>query len=102
MNKRAYLPRVVQVRVLYDRVVYLQFDDGLSGEIELEPALWGLPFQELARDDIAFGDIFIDGETIAWGNGADLASEFLYDSLATKLGRKPLYDDWPAGQLLTT
>jgi hypothetical protein len=81
MAEGDYLPSVTAVRVVRDRVVHLTFDDGLEGEVDLGPHLWGPVFEELARDDAAFGKIFIDDDTIAWENGADMAPETLYDDV---------------------
>jgi hypothetical protein len=71
---------VVEVRPLEGYRVFLRFDDGVQGEIDLEPLLSPFdgvfaPLRELAR----FREVFVDdGGTIAWPNGADLAPELLY------------------------
>ena len=71
---------VVEVRPLEGYRVFLRFDDGVQGEIDLEPLLSPFdgvfaPLRELAR----FREVFVDdGGTIAWPNGADLAPEILY------------------------
>ena len=71
---------VVEVRPLDSYRVYLRFDDGVQGEIDLEPLL--SPFDgvfEPLKDLGRFREVFVDnGGTIAWPNGADLAPEVLY------------------------
>jgi hypothetical protein len=55
-------------------------DDGVQGELDLEPLLD--PFDgvfEPLRDQARFREVFVDsGGTIAWPNGADIAPETLY------------------------
>ena len=71
---------VVEVRPLEGYRVFLKFDDGLQGEVDLQPLLD--PFDgvfEPLRDHTRFREVFIDsGGTIAWPNGADIAPETLY------------------------
>jgi len=71
---------VVEVRPLEGYRVFLRFDDGVQGEIDLEPLL--SPFDGVfapLREPARFREVFVDdGGTIAWRNGADLAPEILY------------------------
>ena len=71
---------VVEVRPLERYRVFLKFDDGVQGEIDLEPLL--SPFDGVfapLTDPNRFREVFIDsGGTIAWPNGADIAPEVLY------------------------
>ena len=82
------LKDVVEVRPLEGYRVFLRFDDGVQGEIDLEPLLSPFdgvfaPLRDLAR----FREVFVDdGGTIAWPNGADLAPEILY----SKVSGRPL------------
>ena len=84
------LKDVVEVRPLEGYRVFLRFDDGVQGEIDLEPLLSPFdgvfaPLRDLAR----FREVFVDdGGTIAWPNGADLAPEILY----SKVSGRPLAD----------
>ena len=79
---------VVEVRPLEGYRVFLRFDDGVQGEIDLEPLLSPFdgvfaPLRSLAR----FREVFVDdGGTIAWPNGVDLAPEILY----SKVSGRPL------------
>ncbi|MBF0098586.1 MAG: DUF2442 domain-containing protein [Magnetococcales bacterium] len=65
-----------------DYRLWLRFDNGISGQVELESELWGEMFAPL-RDQGAFSDVRVDSElgTIAWANGADMAPEFLFERL---------------------
>jgi hypothetical protein len=75
------LPDVTSVRVLRNRVVYLCFDDGVEGEIDLAPTLRGPIFEEIARDDEAFAEVGVEDGTIRWPSGADLAPEVLHEDI---------------------
>ncbi len=58
--------------------IWIEFDDGTSGVVDLEHSLDGPIFQPL-KDESFFSKVAIDPEleTIAWPNGADLAPEFV-------------------------
>lgn len=70
------LPHVVHVRHLGDHRLRLRFNDGVEGTIDLGDALSG-PMLEPLRDPAVFAQVRIDGQTIAWPNGADCAPESL-------------------------
>ena len=80
------IPHVIDARHAGGYRVWLRFDDGLSGEIDLEKELWGPVFEPL-RDVAEFAKLRADPEadTIVWPNGADFAPEFLYDELKAAL-----------------
>jgi hypothetical protein len=58
--------------------VWLAFNDGTSGEVDLSARLRGPVFEAL-KDLKLFSQVKFDPEmdTIVWPNGADLAPEFL-------------------------
>jgi hypothetical protein len=62
--------------------VWLCFDDGSSGEVDLSASLTGSMFAPLT-DKRVFSRFRLDEElgTIVWENGADLAPEYLRDLL---------------------
>ena len=73
---------VLEARYVDGYVVWLRFRDGTSGQIDLEPELWGEVFEPL-RDPAVFRQFTIDPgfHTLVWPNGADLAPEFLHDNI---------------------
>lgn len=71
------LVRVTAVRHVRDHVLWLEFSDGLSGEVDLAGRLAGPVFAPL-REASAFARVRLGAETIEWPNGADWAPESLH------------------------
>ena len=76
------IPRVVDFKLEGGYRIWLKFSDGVSGQIDIEPDLWGEMFEPL-RDQQLFESLKLDQElgTLVWPNGADLAPEYLYQKL---------------------
>lgn len=72
--------RVKAVSVKAERTVELTFADGSTRIVDLAPYLWGPVFDDIARRDEDFRQVFVDDRlgTIAWPNGADLDPDVLY------------------------
>jgi hypothetical protein len=75
---------VVGVRHLHDYVLWLRFEDGAEGEVDLRGELWGEMFEPLLDVEL-FRRVSVnrDTGTIEWPNGADFAPEFLAERLGT-------------------
>ena len=58
--------------------IYLEFDNGVSGIVDLKDSLDGEIFEPLKEQSL-FKSFLLDTWTIGWSNGADFAPEFLYD-----------------------
>ncbi len=73
---------VIKAKYLDHYRLWLAFDNGVSGEIDLESELWGAIFEPL-KDKKLFAKVSINPEigTITWPNGADLAPEFLLEHI---------------------
>lgn len=58
--------------------LWLVFDDGTAGEVDLDGVLTG-PVFDVLKDVNMFKKVAVDPEleTVVWPNGADLAPEFL-------------------------
>lgn len=70
------------VRHLRGHLLYVEFDNGMAGEIDLSAyPRKGPIFAPLADIDY-FRMVRIDGGTLAWPNGADIAPERLYELVA--------------------
>ena len=71
--------RVVGVVVVAPYTLQVMFDDGMVRRIDLTGELLGEVFEPL-RDVVLFARVRVEGETVVWPNGADLAPEFLYEA----------------------
>ena len=62
--------------------IWVRFNDGSEGVVDLSDCLDGEVFEPL-KDLNNFKAFRVDPdiETIVWDNGADLAPEFLYDKM---------------------
>ena len=73
---------VKSVKYISDFKLWLSFDDGSSGEVDLKNSLIGPVFEPL-KDINVFSKVSVDPEleTVVWPNGADLAPEFLKERI---------------------
>jgi hypothetical protein len=71
-----------EAKYLHDYVLWLRFNDGAEGEVDLKGELTGEVFEPLQNIE-AFKQFTVDPdlETIVWKNGADMAPEFLYEKM---------------------
>jgi len=62
--------------------LWLSFNDGTEGMVDLDDSLWGPVFEPLRNED-AFRQVSISPvlHTISWPNDADFAPEHLRDKL---------------------
>ena len=73
---------VKKAKYLRDYVIWVKFNNGAEGEVDLIGELDGDIFGSLKNKRL-FKLFKVDSElqTIVWDNGADLAPEFLYANL---------------------
>jgi hypothetical protein len=64
-----------------DYVVALEFDDGATGKVDLSCYLDRGPVFLPLADLAYFRGFSIEGGTLAWPNGADIAPERLYEMM---------------------
>lgn len=72
------MPIVIDATYRGEHLIELTFNDGLEATVDFSPWLDGLVFEPL-KDRDYFAKFFIDGGTVAWPNGADIAPETLYE-----------------------
>lgn len=72
---------LVEVRVIEKYHLFLRFEDGKAGEIDLEPLITFKGIFEPLKELNYFSTVTVDPElgTICWDNGADISPEFLYE-----------------------
>ncbi len=72
--------RVSDARYIGGHILWVRFNDGVAGEIDLGADLDGPVFEPL-KDPQFFAAFVVDPEvhTVVWPNGADFAPEFLYE-----------------------
>lgn len=74
-----YLPCVIKAKYKKGYVIELTFDDGNNKCIDFSQWLDGPIFEPL-KEVKYFKKFFIDGSTLVWPNGADIAPETLYSA----------------------
>jgi hypothetical protein len=74
---------IIDVRPVGEHRLFLRFEDGVAGEIDLYPALRFDGVFEPLRDAAFFAEVSLNGElgTIVWPNGADLCPDVLHERL---------------------
>jgi hypothetical protein len=83
-----YLPAVTRAEHRGDFLIHVTFSDDSENTIDFRPWLEGPIFEPLKAPDY-FARFFIDGGTIGWPNGADIAPETLYDVPGRKAQSTP-------------
>ena len=78
---------VVEARPVGAYRVYLRFDDGVAGEIDLAALITFDGVFAPLRDPQHFRELRVAPElgTICWPNGADIAPETLYEATLRRL-----------------
>jgi hypothetical protein len=76
------LPRIVDAHYVSGFKIWIRFNDGVEGDVDLSRELTGPIFEPL-HDVEAFKRFRLHPElrTLVWPNGADLAPEFLREKL---------------------
>jgi len=77
---------VVEVRPADGHRLFVRFQDGVQGEIDLEQMVRFEGIFEPLRDPARFAEVRVDAElgTVCWPNGADLDPDVLYAKLTGK------------------
>ncbi len=73
---------IKEAKYLSNYKIWVRFNDGAIGEIDLESDLWGEMIEPLKNKN-KFKKFKLDPdlETIVWENGFDLAPEYIYQNM---------------------
>ena len=74
-----FLPQVVRATYVKDFCLRLAFNDGVEANVDFRSWLAGPVFEPLQKTSY-FRKFFLDGGTVVWPNGADIAPETLYEA----------------------
>ncbi len=72
------LPNVIHAEYRGDHKIYLVFNDGAEAIVDFSGWLDGPIFEPLKSPEY-FSRFFLEGGTVAWPNGADIAPETLHE-----------------------
>lgn len=73
-----YIPSVTSADYKGNFILEVAFDNGVKKEVNCKKHLRGSIFEPL-KDESYFKRFFVDGQTVAWPNGADIAPDTLYE-----------------------
>jgi hypothetical protein len=79
---------VTSIEYRRDYVYHVVFDDGTSADVDFSEYVGRGPVFEPLKEQAFFKEARIEGGTIAWPNGADIAPETLYEKVQS--AEKPL------------
>ncbi len=77
-----FLPSVIRAEYRGAYRIHLIFNDNLEATVDFAQWLDGPVFEPL-KDEAYFRRFFVDGGTVSWPNGADIAPETLYERAAS-------------------
>ncbi len=73
-----YMPVVIDAKYLSDYKILVTFNNGEKRIADFKKWLKGGGMYKPLKDKSYFKKFFVDGWTISWSNGADIAPETLY------------------------
>src|SRR5881296_3722827 len=74
------LPSVIRAEYRGGFRIHVVFNDEVESTVDFEPWLEGPIFEPLKKTSY-FRRFFVEGGTVVWPNGADIAPETLYEAV---------------------
>ena len=71
--------RVKSAEYVSGRILEVTFSNGAKADLDFSGWIDRFPFFEPLKDDQYFKNFTLDGWTVSWPNGADIAPETLYE-----------------------
>ncbi len=75
---------VTNARYVEGYILSLSFSDGLTGDVDFTAWIEKYPYFEPLKDVDYFREFTLDGWTVVWPNGADIAAETLHKTVFSK------------------
>ena|SRR5436190_23679180 len=75
----SYLPEINKAKLVNGFIIAMRFNDGTEKQIDISQWFKGPVFKAL-KDPKFFAKFFVEGGTLAWPNGVDIAPEALYEA----------------------
>lgn len=77
------VPKPIEVKALQNFDLYIKFEDGKEKIYNVQHLVENISFYKNLKDRKYFENVKIDGNTIVWAQGEDIAPENLYyDSIS--------------------
>lgn len=77
------VPRPIEVKALQNYDLYIKFEDGKEKIYNVRHLVEKFPFYSNLKNKDYFENVRVDGNTVVWEQGEDIAPENLYyDSVA--------------------
>lgn len=82
-----YLPEVNRAKRVSGFIIAMRFNDGTEKHVDISQWFKGPVFKPL-KNPRFFAKFFVEGGTLAWPNGVDIAPETLYDAVDVRNSTK--------------
>ena len=73
------VPKPVEVKALENYDLYIKFEDGKEKIYNVKHLIEKIPFYSKLKDRKYFENVKINGNTVVWMQGEDIAPENLYN-----------------------
>lgn len=75
------IPDVIDVEYLGDKRLYIEFNDGAYGEVDLSEYINAIPALHDLKDEKQFARFYLSNGTIGWRENRDISPRWLHSHL---------------------